>query len=99
MLVAHRAARNGQRHFRFAPAPPAAAPRPRCARQRAVGRGERSNRFFRKTGSEPHLRWFNFQPSTDFFKKNNISLAAPYLETYHTEGLRCDTPKTTVLTC
>ena len=34
-----------------------------------VGRGERSNRFFHKTGSEPPLRWFNFQPSTDFSKK------------------------------
>ena len=27
-----------------------------------VGRDERSNRFFHKTGSEPPLRWFNFQP-------------------------------------
>ena len=34
-----------------------------------VGRDERSNRFFHKTGSEPPLRWFNFQPSTDFSKK------------------------------
>lgn len=69
MLVAHRAARNGQRHFRFVPASPAFAPRPRCARQRAVGRGERSNRFFRKTGSEPHLRWTNSNHPQIFSKK------------------------------
>ena len=72
MLVAHRAARNGQRHFRFVPASPAFAPRPRCARQRAVGRGERSNRFFRKTGSEPHLRWTNSNHPQIFSKKQQL---------------------------
>ena len=68
MLVAHRAVRNGQ-HARSVASPAHSTPRPRCARQHAVGRGERSNRFFHKTGSEPPLRWFNFQPSTDFSKK------------------------------
>ena len=69
MLLAHRAVRNAQRHFRLVPASPACAPRPRCARQRAVGRGERSNRFFHKTGSEPSLRWIDSKHSI-FFSKN-----------------------------
>ena len=47
-------------------------PRSRCARQRAVGRGERSNRFFRKTGSEPHLRWTNSNHPQIFSKKQQL---------------------------